>query len=369
MFIKKVILVGAGHAHLYIMKRARLFLEKDIHLQLIDPGMFWYSGMATGVLGGMYSCEKDRIDAGALIQRNGGTYIQGNITGIDPKNRVLTLETHQEVGYDAVSFNIGSEVSTGDMEIATERIWPVKPISNLCLLREHLETRFQESGPGLKIVVIGGGATGCEVAANLAALARRYKAECKISILTSQEHLLSLHPLPASERVQKVLQEYEIDILTSTHVHKIDEGVLYTKEGQSLHFDLAVLATGLKPPALFKHSGLSVDDEGGLHVNQCLQSIDYNTIFGAGDCISYQGRSLPKLGVFGVREAPVLLKNLLSFLIGYPLMKYTPQEKYLSILNMGNGRGLALWDQWHWYGQSSLWLKDWIDRGFLRRYR
>ena len=100
-----------------------------------------------------------------------------------------------------------------------------------------------------------------------------------------------------------------------------------------------------------------------------LQSIADERIFAAGDCIRLEGHRLPKLGVFGVRQAPVLLHNLRAFLQGRPLQTFRPQPRCLAILNLGDGRGLALWGPLHWQGQLSLRLKDAIDRRFLARYR
>jgi NADH dehydrogenase FAD-containing subunit len=88
-----------------------------------------------------------------------------------------------------------------------------------------------------------------------------------------------------------------------------------------------------------------------------------------GDCAAMSGPDLPKLGVFGVRQGPVLLDNLLAVLSGKPPRPYEPQRRWLTILNLGDGRGLAVRGRWWWLGRTSLWAKDRIDRRFLRRYR
>ena len=66
---KHVVLVGAGHAHLHVAKCAAAFGR----LTLIDPGLFWYSGIATGMLGGTYDRADDVIDPKTLVERHGGT--------------------------------------------------------------------------------------------------------------------------------------------------------------------------------------------------------------------------------------------------------------------------------------------------------
>ncbi len=130
-----------------------------------------------------------------------------------------------------------------------------------------------------------------------------------------------------------------------------------------------IIATGLRPPQWIQNLNLSMDSYGGLLVRTTLQSKDDERVFGAGDCISMEGKNLPKLGVFGVRQAPVLLHNLLAVVTGKKLKVYRPQKYYLVILNLGYGEGLAVWGPFYWYGQLSMWLKDRIDRRFLALYQ
>ena len=78
---------------------------------------------------------------------------------------------------------------------------------------------------------------------------------------------------------------------------------------------------------------------------------------------------LPKLGVFGVRQAAYIHANLLASLEGKPLAEYKPQKRYLAILNLGDGTALSTWGPFWWNGRSSMWLKDFIDRRFLEGYR
>jgi NADH dehydrogenase FAD-containing subunit len=78
---------------------------------------------------------------------------------------------------------------------------------------------------------------------------------------------------------------------------------------------------------------------------------------------------IPKLGVFGVRQAPVLRHNLVAGLLGRQLQSYRPQKRWLMILNLGDGSALAVYGQFHWRGRLSFRVKDWIDRRFLAQYR
>jgi NADH dehydrogenase FAD-containing subunit len=115
--------------------------------------------------------------------------------------------------------------------------------------------------------------------------------------------------------------------------------------------------------------GLPTHSTNGLRINAKLHSIADPRVFAGGDCAAMEGFNLPKLGVFGVRQAAYIHANLLASLEGKPLAEYEPQKRYLAILNLGDGTALSTWGPLWWNGRSSMWLKDFIDRRFLEGYR
>ena len=131
--------------------------------------------------------------------------------------------------------------------------------------------------------------------------------------------------------------------------------------------------------------GLSVatDPHRGVKVQDTLQSIDDPDIFAIGDCADIADYKLPRIGVFGVRAAPVLLANLVAQTRnqaevqtqGDPLQSFKPQHKWLAAQNLGDGTGLAWWGVREgeggpaWRGRTALWLKNWIDVRFVKGYQ
>lgn len=142
-----------------------------------------------------------------------------------------------------------------------------------------------------------------------------------------------------------------------------------TADGTPIGFDVLVDAGGLRPARLIRSSGLQTNDEGALLVDDHLRSIADPDVFGGGDCVAMQGRPLPKIGVYAVRQAPVLAHNLIATLEGKPLHRFVPQRRYLLILNLGDGTGLATWGCFYWHGRLAFRLKDYIDRRFLASFQ
>jgi len=140
-------------------------------------------------------------------------------------------------------------------------------------------------------------------------------------------------------------------------------------DGTTLACDRAVLATGIEPPGLFRTSGLPVGPDGGLTVDATLRCPDHPEIFGAGDCIHFAPRPLARVGVYAVRQGPVIYRNLLAALAGEPGTPFHPQSKFLLIFNLGDGRGIACRGGGCLDGRLAFRFKDWLDRRFVARYQ
>ncbi|MFA9479713.1 FAD-dependent oxidoreductase [Phycisphaerales bacterium AB-hyl4] len=363
---RQLVAVGAGHAHLHLAEQASALAQRGIRLTLIDPGAFWYSGLATGMLGGQYTADEDTLDPQPLVEPT-GQFIRGRVTSIDLQRRHVMLDDEKQVPFDRLSFNVGSEVATHGI-VGTEHAWTVKPIENLSRLRSHLEHRLTGDRP-LRVTVVGGGATGCEIAANLLGLARRLSTTLQLHVFSSAARLMPDAPAGASRRMTCVLTRYGALFELRTRIAAIQPDCVRDDAGRRWPSDLTVLATGLKPPTWLASLGLPLGERGGLQVGPSLQSPADPHVFGVGDCIDFEPRPLPPLGVFGVRQAPILLHNLIASFEDSPLQPYRPQRRWLSILNLGDDTALARWGSFYAHGRWCMRWKNRLDQKFLKRYR
>ena len=124
---KRVVLVGGGHAHLYVAARKERFAARDVEVLLIDPEDFWYSGLATGVLGGRYEPDEGKVDLQRMSRARGFTYLRDRVTGVDVQTRTIRLEASEEIAWSAISFNVGSVVGDAGIEGAAHAT-AAKPI-------------------------------------------------------------------------------------------------------------------------------------------------------------------------------------------------------------------------------------------------
>jgi NADH dehydrogenase FAD-containing subunit len=160
-----------------------------------------------------------------------------------------------------------------------------------------------------------------------------------------------------------------VEVIEGAHLQGVQTNLAVLQDGRMLPFDLIFLALGVRPSPLFRESGLPTGPDGGLLVNHCLQSVEYQEIFGGGDCISFQPQPLDKVGVYAVRQNPVLFHNLLAALENKMLRRFRPGGAYLLIFNLGNDRAIFWRKQLVFDGSAAFRLKDWIDRRFMRKFQ
>ncbi|MDZ7787102.1 MAG: FAD-dependent oxidoreductase [Halofilum sp. (in: g-proteobacteria)] len=364
-----IVLVGAGHAHLYIASQAARLLELGARVTLIAPGDTGYSGMASGVLGGRYEPGENRIDPARVARASGVHYRADRVTGLDPAQRLLRLEGGERLAYDRVSFNVGSVVDVPATSTGGPRVWPVKPVTGLAELRAVLlEELGTQEGEAPEVVVLGGGATGSEVTANLLALRGPRGQRLGVTVVERDGRLLPAAPASAALALAGRLRQRGARVLTATRFEGLTNDGIRTDRGPVAARHV-IVATGLLAPALVEQLGVPADRSGGIHVDETLRSPADERVFAVGDCAAFLPSPLPRIGVFGVRQAPILLRNLAAAVSGNQPIAYRPQRRWLSILDLGDGTGLLLYGRLWFIGRPAQWLKQWLDRRFVQSFR
>jgi len=286
---------------------------------------------------------------------------------VRPEERTLELASGEEVSYDAVSFNIGSGIPEEKVTIQDDAdVFTVKPIERLLRAQQSILERLGTKT--LEALVVGGGPAGLEISGNLWRLVRRHKGEMNLALVAGTR-LMSAFPPKVRRLALNSLQQRGIRVIEGAHLTEVQAGRAQLTDGRELPFDFLFLALGVKPPRLFQDSGLPTGPEGGLLVNEFLQSVAFPEIFGGGDCIYFQPRPLDKVGVYAVRQNPVLRDNLLAALENGSLRPFEPQDAYMLIFNLGDGRGIFSRKNFVFDGRLAFLLKDYIDRRFMRQFQ
>ena len=364
---KHLLLVGGGHAHMTVMKNIDRIVAEGHRVTVVSSSsLHYYSGMGPGMLSGIYQPEEIRVDVKKLTENRGGEFVKNDVVRIKPEIRAVVLKTGQTIDYDVVSFNIGSAVPIKDSERGRKNIFTVKPIEKLLDVRAAVIDALK--GRKLEIGVAGGGPSGVELAGNLHRLVGRNGGGGNISLAVDIP-LLDGFDSRIRKAVKNSFRHKGIELYENMPVSHLENRSLVFNDGSRITCDLLIYATGVKPSPIFYESGLPTGVDGGLLVNRHLQSVAHPEIFGGGDCISFEPRPLDKVGVYAVRQNPVLKHNLQAALNQHSLVEFVPQESYLLAFNMGDGTAILSWKNLLLNGRLGFIIKNYIDQRFMRSFQ
>ncbi|MGB6064634.1 MAG: FAD-dependent oxidoreductase [Desulfomonilaceae bacterium] len=364
---KHLVFVGGGHAHLTSLVNIQDYIKLGHRVSLISPVTHhYYSGMGPGLLAGIYRPEEVRFHIKKLVEDRGAAFVKGHVVRVDADKRLLVLDSGDEVAYDVVSFNTGSSVPLDRINDNPTNVYTVKPIVNLLKARKVILDKIRTGVP--RLLVVGGGPAGVELSGNVWRLVRDNGGKAEITLVSGRS-LLSSFPDKVHNLAISSLNQRDIEVVEGVQVSRFSAGEAVLADGRRIPYDVAFAALGVKPSGIFTESGLPSGDDGGLLVNEHLQSVAHPEIFGGGDCVSLQGSTLDKVGVYAVRQNPVLHHNLLASLSGKPLETFKPQQFYLLIFNLGDGTGIFVRKSWVWSGRFAFRFKDYLDRSFMRKFQ
>ncbi|THV23368.1 FAD-dependent oxidoreductase [Peteryoungia ipomoeae] len=357
-----ILLLGGGHAHVEVVRHlGQLGLGAEV--TLVSPQRHApYSGMLPGHVAGDYSFDDFHIDLSALCARSGVTFLETSATGIDPGRQSVSLATGEDLAYDLLSIDIGS---TPSLPPGISSGISVKPIATFT---ERLAQLDAEAGQGSlrRLAIVGQGVAGVEIAF---ALRRRFE-ERNIQIALVGR---SKEPVPERSRRTRQLLLREMQDQGIIHHPDFDvvayqDAALVARDGRRVAADEVVWTTSSGAPAFLRQTGLSLDADGFIRVDETLRSVSHPQVFAAGDVASLPDRR-PKAGVFAVRQGPILAENIHRRLTGRALTPYCPQKAWLVLISLSNGRAIA--DKWG-FALSGRWVARWkhrIDTSFMTKYQ
>lgn len=366
---KHLVLVGGGHAHMVTLANIHHLTEKGHKVTVVGPSDFhYYSGMGPGMLGKTYKPEDIRFATKHVVQKQGGEFIRDKAVRIAPDNKTLFLESGKILSYDVVSFNAGSYVPRDSISSARDNdIYSAKPIERLMEAQKRLISLMSEKK--ISVSIVGGGPSSAEIAGNVRQLAVKTDTHLPEIRIFAGKKFMSRFPENVQKMVKDTIKKKGICIDETGYVKNVETGKITTASGTIHKTDFIFMALGVRPSGIFENSGLPTGPDKGLLVNVFLQSTAYPDIFGGGDCIYFQESPLDKVGVYAVRENPILLYNLTAALENRPLKPFNPGGDYLLIFNLGSNQGVLRKKWFSLKGRTAFMIKDYIDRKFMKTFQ
>ena len=379
--LKDLVLIGGGHSHVAVLKMFAMDPLEGLRLTLICPDSYTpYSGMLPGLIAGHYSFDETHIDVVRLCRFASARFIKARVIGLDPNEKQIVCGDRPPIPYDILSINSGSTPDSANIQGATGRIIPVKPISDFLQRWDALKQAILER-PDCRIGIVGAGAGGVELALSMQRTLTAMLAEKSIGerptfhLVTRGADILEGHNSRVQAIFGEILAERHIAVHRKFQVESIDRtGITGSSseseqnQAQGLDLDHILWVTGAAAPDWVRQSSLDTDENGFIAIDENLNSPSHPDVFAAGDIATMMHAPRPKSGVFAVRQSRPLADNLRRAALKLSLRSYRPQTKFLSLISTGDKGAVASRGSWSAQGAWIWRAKDWIDRRFMQKF-
>lgn len=279
--MREIVIVGAGYAGVLCANRLRASLSAEeargVRIRIVNP--------APGFV------ERIRLHELAAGTRTSATIpltdllhpdvelVVGAAVHIDPSRKVLDVRSDDgpiALDYDRLVYAVGSGGSTGRVPGAARFAYAIADPGPAAAAAATIAA----GRPGQRIVVVGGGFTGVETAAEVA----ERRPMTRVTLVTSGPLVPAMRPR-ARRGIRSRLTRLGVTVEERDRVEAVDEAVLRFADGTSLPFDVCLWTASFSVPDLAATSGLACDAIGRLRVDEHLRSIDAPDILGAGDAV------------------------------------------------------------------------------------
>jgi NADH dehydrogenase len=233
--------------------------------------------------------------AGGFAGRYGATFRRGELAAIDPASRRIKLSSGRDMGYDYLILATGVTTAFYGVKGAAEHTFGLYTRTDALVLRDHLMAGFErlsvDSGD-LNITVVGGGATGVELAGTAAELRRTVlastfpdvdPARVRVRLVEMAPHLLGpFHP-KLQEYAKAQLLDRGVDVRLDTRIGEVTADQVRLVHGEDLPSDITVWAAGVAAGPGVAGWGLPQGQNGRIVVGPDLRVQGQDRIFAAGD--------------------------------------------------------------------------------------
>lgn len=364
--VRDIVLVGGGHTHALVLHRWAMNPLPGARLTVINPAPTApYTGMLPGFIAGHYARDDLDINLVRLCRRAGARLVLGKASAIDRTGRVVTVAGRPPIAYDILSVDIGITSDLPMIQGYLDHAASAKPLGTYAQRWDAWLAQVATGALAPTIAVIGGGVAGVELALAMAHRVRDQGA--KITLLEAANLLPNIGP-DAARRLRGHLDRYCVDVLEQANVTQVTAQGVLLADGRQIDATLVVGAAGSRPQDWLSDTGLALT-RGYITVDPFLRSVTDPSIFAVGDCAHMAHAPRAKAGVYAVRQAPFLFKNLRAACGAGDMRAYHPQRDYLKLVSLGGRTALA--DKWGLPLEGAwLWrLKDRIDARFMGQFR
>lgn len=348
--LSHIVIIGGGAGGLELATRSGKTLGKShkAEITLVDcsPTHLW-KPLLHEVAAGTLNSFEDELNYMVHAYLYHFHFVLGQFINLNRKQREITLapitDTAQSeiipprtIKYDTLVIAIGGMSNTFSTPGAKEYCLFLDKIAQAKNFQQQFLKdilRTQNMGKKFSVAIVGAGATGIELVAELHYAmnqAMRYSAQTntiEFTVIESSNRVLPALPERLSIAITKQLEKIGVKIFTGHRVTHVTEDAFILDDDTTITSDLKVWTAGVKAPDFLKHlDGLATNKINQILVKQNLQTIDDENIFALGDCASCpqadKNSTVPPRAQAAHQQATALAKSLRNRLENKPLIDF-----------------------------------------------
>ena len=369
----KIVIVGGGAGGLELATKLgdSLGKKKKAFITLVDvKKTHVWKPLLHEIAAGSLNPDKDELDYLAQAYWHNFTFRLGRMNGLNRLKKEITLEPflneesveiipERTFQYDTLILSVGSTINDFGVKGAEQNTIALDTQDQAERFHKKLhnyiikaQTQSSKNSNQLEIVIVGAGATGVELAAELHKSAREMTVygldninpdkDIKISLIEASDRLLPALPERMSNSVRSELKKLQVSLYLNEKVIEVKEKGVKTASGRYISSELVVWAAGIKAPNFLKNiAGLKTNHLNQLEVLSSLQTTEDENIFAFGDCAAcpiYPGAKemVPPRAQSAHQQASLLFKSMKKIISGKKdkLPNYIYKD-YGSLVNLG----------------------------------
>lgn len=372
--IKKLVLLGAGQAHLQVLARLARHYPGNLDVTLLTPFPHHTDpGCLPGFMAGQHTADEGRVALEPLVRAASARWLPGRCTGLDASSRQLQIAATggaqgvpATLGYDLLSIDTGTVPDRArldaEMPGANHHALHLSPLEAFVALWPQVMALAQQQA--VSVAVVGAGADGIElVFAAEQGIREHGLPGARFTLITGGDEVGAELPAAVRQRVLRQLRRRGITVLREACAG-MSEGEVHLGNGARLACDVPLLASGLCAPAWLQTSGLALNGSGQVLTGPNLQSTSHPQVFATGNVAARAD------GARGdMHTGMALAHNLLAAHEGSALRALPSRRPRIALLACGPGHAVANWGPLTVSGAWVWGWKDRIHRGFLEQHR
>lgn len=375
-----VVVLGAGYAGLTVAQEVNRRSKGKLRVVLLDRNPVHVLRTELYEIGKLASSGDDTaswvVPLSEVFDHTTVTVRQGTVESVDLEARTVQLETGVQ-RFSSLAICLGSVAAYYGVRGAAEHTHQVYRLSGAKRLAAEI-LRIERASPSLsgercpRFVVVGGGSTGTELAAEIATtdwtsiadpLARRPA----VFLVTGSLPFLGGFPPNVIERARKALARAGVVIIPGFNVTQVEPGRIHLEDGSVLASDASVWCAGLEAPEVVRRLEVPHGKGGRIAVEPTLEVPGHSGVFAVGDVIELHdagtGLAVPATAQAALAEARTAAGNLVARHLGQPLLPFRYQERGV-VVALGVGQAAGAVRKVPIWGSPAALLKRLVQRDY-----